>query len=229
MLILGLNKTTLLDYPGHLAATIFTGGCNFRCPYCHNGDLVLRPNEQKAIPFEEIIDHLNKRKGVLEGVCITGGEPTLANDLYDVIAEIKKMGYLVKLDTNGTNPFIIRKLLSEGMLDYVAMDIKTTWDKYPLLTGAMDDEVKAVKETCEILLRGEIDYEFRTTVVKEYISESDICNISDALNGAKAWYIQNYRDAEGVIEKGLHGYSEDELRNIITRVCKTNVYLRGVE
>lgn len=227
MLILGLAKTTLLDYPEHLAATIFTGGCNFRCQYCHNRELVINSNVSNVITEDEVFEHLEKRKNVLEGVCISGGEPTLQADLKEFIIRVRKLGLLVKLDTNGSNPEILRELIEESLLDYVAMDIKNVWSKYDVTVGAKCD-ISRVKESYSILLNSKIDYEFRTTVTRELVTKDDMVDLSVILKNAKRWYVQNYKESENVIQKGLHEYCEEELKEIIKNIGRDNVYLRGV-
>ena len=152
MKIHGLNKTTLLDYPEHVAATVFTGGCNFRCPFCHNGGLVLEPHKQPLILEEDVLSFLKKRKGVLSGVCITGGEPTLQKDLAEFIRKIKELGYLVKLDTNGYRPEMLEELFTEGLLDYVAMDIKTSLENYAVVSGVKNIDTDVIKESADILI-----------------------------------------------------------------------------
>ena len=169
----GLNKTTLLDYPGRVAATIFLGGCNFRCPFCQNSGLVLRPGNEPVIPTEEVLSFLKKRQGILEGVCISGGEPTLLPDLADFIREIRSLGYPVKLDTNGTHPWILKDLFEQDLIQMTARDIKACPDNYPSLTGLMHPDLDAVKETVDFLLHHDYDYEFRTTVVRELHNEKD--------------------------------------------------------
>lgn len=228
MLIFGLAKTTLLDYPEHLAATIFTGGCNFRCPYCHNGELVMGCNAGLAISEDEVFEHLRRRRNVLEGVCISGGEPTLQPDLKEFIVKIKELGLLVKLDTNGTNPTLIRELVEESLLDYVAMDIKNVWSKYETTIGSSCD-ISNVIESYELLLNGSIEYEFRTTVTKELVTLDDILSVAEIVKGARRWYIQNYKESDNVIKKGLHGYREEELKEIIKKMDTSNVYLRGID
>ena len=167
MKIYGLQKTTLVDYPGHVATTLFTGGCNFRCPYCHNGDLVIGLEDIEPYAMEDIFSHLQKRKDVLDGVVISGGEPTLQADLPDFIRQIKELGYLVKLDTNGTNPAMLRSLVEEGLVDYVAMDIKHSRAKYASISHAADDSLEAIAASVDYLKEGHVDYEFRTTPCKE--------------------------------------------------------------
>ena len=173
MFISGFHKTTLLDYPGCIAAAIFTGGCNFRCPFCHNSGLVQDPFKEGLVPEDEVLAFLDKRKKILKGVCITGGEPTLQPDLPDFIGKVRKMGYRVKLDTNGYRPEVLRELLESGLLDYAAMDIKNCPEKYGAAAGLIPPgnaggfELGKIEESIKLLLDGQIDYEFRTTVVKE--------------------------------------------------------------
>lgn len=155
----GFNKLTLLDYPGRLACTVFLGHCNFRCPFCHNAGLVLNPENEPVIPIEEILGTLKKRKGILDGVCITGGEPTVHKKLPEFVQQIKKLDYSVKLDTNGTNPQMVRGMVKAGLLDYVAMDIKNSPEKYGETAGIVRADLEAIHETVEFLKSGEVDYE----------------------------------------------------------------------
>ncbi|NMB42774.1 MAG: anaerobic ribonucleoside-triphosphate reductase activating protein [Clostridiales bacterium] len=211
-MIHGFNKTTLLDYPGHLAATIFLGGCNFRCPFCHNASLVLAPNSQPIISKEEVLSTLRKRIGILEGVCITGGEPSLYPGLIDLTKEIKDLGFLVKLDTNGTNPNTIKYLLESNLIDYIAMDIKNCKEKYSLSSGIKNTVIDKISESISLLINSNIDYEFRTTVVKNLHDASDFIKIGEWIEGANAYFLQAYRDSEDIIKKGLSGHSLDELK-----------------
>lgn len=165
MQVYGLQKLTLLDYPEHMACTLFTGGCNFRCPFCHNASLVLHPQNQIPISKEEILSFLQKRQGILEGVCITGGEPTLTNDLISWIETIRSFGYLVKLDTNGTNPKLLSVLIENHFVDYIAMDIKNSREHYSVSVGISNYDCSAVEESVNLLKSEKIPYEFRTTVV----------------------------------------------------------------
>lgn len=200
MVIHGLQKTTLLDYPGHVAATLFTGGCNFRCPFCHNGDLVLNPGGQPQIPMEEIMAFLKKRQGILDGVCITGGEPTLQPDLEDFIREVKELGYLVKLDTNGYRPEVLGRLLEEGLLDYVAMDVKASKDNYARAVGLESSfSIEPVERSVELLKNSSIDYEFRTTVVKGLHTVEEFDEIGRWLSGCRAYYLQGFQENENVL------------------------------
>lgn len=230
MQIHGFNKTTLLDFPGHLASTVFTGGCNMRCPYCQNADLVLNPLSQPLIDENVIFDHIKKRKGIIEGVCITGGEPTLQKDLEDFIKRLKDLGVLVKLDTNGYRPEITRKLMENGLIDYVAMDIKSSLDEYHIVSGVNLD-TSLIKESVELLKNGPIDYEFRTTVVKELHSKETFEKIGELLSGAKQYFLQGYIDSERVIERRFSSYTKEELEGFVTILKKTikNVSIRGVD
>ena len=202
MKICGFNKTTLLDYPGRVACTIFLGGCNFRCPFCQNGALVVEPDTQPEYSREEILSFLKKRKGILDGVCVSGGEPTLSAELPDFLHEIKNLGYDIKLDTNGSRPSVVKNLAADGLIDKVAMDIKACPSNYHVLTGVAAD-LDAIRETAMWLLKGDLDYEFRTTVVRELHTEKDFLEISQWLHGAKAYYLQAYRDSDGVLMPGF--------------------------
>lgn len=212
MKICGFNKTTLLDYPGRVACTIFLGSCNFRCPFCQNGALVVEPGSQPEYSQEKILAFLKKRKGILDGVCVSGGEPTLSDGLPDFLREIKDLGYDVKLDTNGSRPSVAKKLAADGLIDKVAMDIKACLSNYHVLTGVNVD-LDAIRETARWLQNGDLDYEFRTTVVRELHSEKDFQEISQWLSGAKAYYLQAYRDSDGVLIPGFTACSEDEMKN----------------
>lgn len=200
----GFNKLTLLDYPGRLACTIFLGCCNYRCPFCHNAGLVLHPQEEPVIPMEEIWSTLRKRRGVLDGVCITGGEPTVNAGLEEFIREIKSMGYQVKLDTNGSNPRMLRNLVEQGLLDYVAMDVKNAPAKYDKTVGLEHVDLGAVFESVDYLKSGVVDYEFRTTIVKELHKTEDIRMLGKWLQGSRRYFLQAYRDSENVISSRLY-------------------------
>lgn len=231
MKIYGLNKTTLLDYPGKVAATIFLGGCNFRCPFCQNSSLVLNPSAQPEIPVKEVLSFLKKRKGILDGVCITGGEPTLSPDLPELLQEIRTLGYPIKLDTNGTHPALLKTLTEQNLIQMTAVDIKACPDNYPALCGLVHPELDAVKETVEFLKNGTLDYEFRTTVIRELHSEKDFIEIGQWLTGAKSYYLQAYRDSEEVLQPGFSSYTRKELehfREILKRTIPL-VELRGID
>ena len=229
--ICGLNKTTLLDYPGPVAATVFLGGCNFRCPFCQNGDLVLKPEGQPAVEKEEVMAFLRKRKGVLTGVCITGGEPTIERGLAELIEEVKNIGYLVKLDTNGYCPEVIRKLTEKGLVDYIAMDIKNDLKKYGETVGIQGIDAGRIMDSIRWIINGKMDYEFRTTVVKELHGREDMSAIGKAIKGAKAYFLQGYQESGGVIAPGFHAYGKEEMEELAEWVKPfvPNVQLRGVE
>ena len=231
MLILGLQKTTLLDYPGKIASTIFTGGCNFKCPYCHNRDLVFPPADAIAYSEEEILNHLIAKKKVLDGVCITGGEPTLHKALPEFISKIKDLGLLVKLDSNGTNPKMIKDLINNGLIDYVAMDIKHSKEKYNSIANMQHFDIAPINESIEFLKEGRVDYEFRTTVIRECHTSSDFENIGNWIRGAKAYYLQSYRESEQVINPIFSSYSPEELQAFaeLLRTYIPNTQLRGID
>lgn len=231
MEIKGLAKTTLLDYPGHVAATLFVGGCQFKCPYCHNGSLVTQAAGLPDIPLEEVYDFLRKRKGVLDGVCVTGGEPTFQTDLRDLLYAIKAMGYLVKLDTNGYDPTQLDHLFKEGLVDYVAMDIKNSRKKYAKTAGRSDLDITRIKLSVDLIRDSGIEYEFRTTVVKELHSIDDMYEIAQWLKGADAYYIQSYVASQDVIMPVFSSYSKMELTAIQALMSDfiPKVALRGIE
>lgn len=232
MRIVGLMKTTLLDYPGKVASTIFTGGCNFRCPYCHNGDLVLNHTTMEPYSEEEIFSHLNKRKNTLNGVCITGGEPTLQSELPEFIRKVKTLNLLVKLDTNGTNPALLSSLLNEGLLDYVAMDIKHCKSKYNDVACMNPLDLQSIEDSVEILKNSNIDYEFRTTVTRELHKMEDFQEIGKWIEGSKAYYLQPYKESEQVISKIFTTYSAaefDEIVNILNNYNIGNIKVRALD
>lgn len=231
MQIHGFNKTTLLDYPGHLAATIFLGGCNYRCPFCHNASLVINPDSQPIIFEEEIISTLFKRRHILEGVCITGGEPTLYKDLPDFISKIKDIGLKVKLDTNGQNPDMVVLLVSHGLIDYIAMDIKNSMEKYGDTVGILNFNTTNIEKSVSYIMSSGIDYEFRTTVVKEFHTKGDFITIGNWIKGANSYYLQSYKDSGDTIFSGLSSYTKQELeefKDALTPYIK-NVQIRGVD
>lgn len=231
MEIKGFQKTTLLDYPGHVAATVFVGHCNFLCPFCQNGLLVLAPETQPCIEEEEVLAYLRKRRGVLEGVCVTGGEPTLHSDLAVFLKKLKALGYLVKLDTNGYRPQALRELLAEGLLDYVAMDIKASPANYGCAAGKEGLEFAKIQESIELLKGCEIPYEFRTTVVKGIHSLKEFEDIGRLLAGCRAYFLQGFQESDGVIGEGYEPFSAAEMGQIIQIARKyiDKVELRGVE
>ena len=221
---------TLLDYPGKVACTIFLGACNFRCPFCHNGSLVLAPEKEPLIPVEDVWKVLKKRQGILDGVCITGGEPTLSVGLMEFIEQIKEMNYLVKLDTNGARPEVIKELLDHQLLDYIAMDIKNSPEKYAQTAGITQVDMNKINESVELLKSNVVDYEFRTTVMKELHEKEDFERISEWLAGSKRYFLQTYKETELVICPGFSSYSKDELEKFvqIARQTIAQVEIRGV-
>lgn len=217
MKIEALQKLTLLDYPQKMAATVFTYGCNLRCPFCHNALLVTEESEG-GISADEVLRFLFKRKGMLEGVCVTGGEPLLQPDIEDFLREIKNMGFSLKLDTNGTFPKKLKDLVGKGLVDYVAMDIKNCREKYALTSGKLAMNLSAIDESINFLLSGEIDAEFRTTVVKNFHTLEDILKITDWISGCDRYFLQQFVDSGNLIDQSLTGYSDNELTEIYKQV-----------
>ncbi|MGN0771968.1 MAG: anaerobic ribonucleoside-triphosphate reductase activating protein [Christensenellales bacterium] len=230
MEIHGLNKLTLVDYDRKTACTVFTGRCNMRCPFCHNSTLVLDPKSQPIITQEEIFAYLDKRKGLLDGVCITGGEPTLQSDLADFIKKIKDKGFLVKLDTNGSNYEMLLSLIEQKLVDYVAMDIKNSPSRYAQTVGIKNFDLTGVKKSVELLLSDCVDYEFRTTVVRQLHTEQDMVEIADWIKGTKRYFLQKFVDSGSTIAKGLEACSDDEMKKFQTMLTDRGVptFLRGV-
>ena len=223
------QKLTLLDYPSKTACTVFTYGCNLRCPFCHNALLVTQPAEEQ-VDENEFFAFLEKRKGLLDGVCITGGEPLIQPDIKDFIRKIKDMGYLVKLDTNGFFPEKLKDLLSSGLLDYVAMDIKNSPDRYAFTCGLERVDLSKVNESIDLLKNSGVDFEFRTTAVKEFHSAESFIEIGKWLNGGFKYFIQSFKDSGNTIEKGLSSFTEEELLAFKAAVSPflPRVSLRGV-
>lgn len=229
MKILGLQKLSLLDFPGKVACIVFTGGCNFRCPFCHNGDLVTGEGEPQAISEQEIFDFLKKRQGVLDGVVITGGEPLLHADLPELIQKVRALGYAVKLDTNGYLPDRLKAVVEGGLVDMVAMDVKNAPEKYAETTGIASIDVGRIQESIAFLLSADIDVEFRTTVVKELHTPQDIVGAARMIQGAKKYFLQNFRPTETVICDGLSALSNQELQGFLQKVREIvpNAQIRG--
>ena len=228
MNIIGLQKMTLLDYPGHVACTVFLQGCNFNCPFCYNSSLI-KSSDDNFMSLDDLLNFLEKRKKVLDGVAITGGEPLLNPDIKELIKAIKEKGFKVKLDTNGSYPTLLKQLIDEKLVDYVAMDIKNTYEKYPLTTNS-NVNVNDIKQSVSILLNSSIDYEFRTTVVKEFHNIEDFKIIGENIKGAKNYYLQSYQEKDSVLNKTLHPLSKDELQNCL-KVVKNyvlNSSIRGI-
>ncbi len=197
MKICGLQKLTLLDYPGHVACTVFTGGCNLRCPFCHNTSLITGAEE--FMSEDELLAFLSKRHGILDGVAVTGGEPLLHRETADLLAKIKETGYLVKLDTNGTFPSRLREIVEAGLVDYVAVDVKNSKEKYAETVGVKNFDISPIEETVEYLLTSPVEYEFRTTVVSPYHAPDDIEAIAKWIRGAKRYFLQSYIDSGDVL------------------------------
>lgn len=211
MKIKGLQKLTLLDFPGRTACTVFLGGCNFRCPFCQNSELILPGASDYEISEDEVFALLKKRQGMLDGVCVTGGEPLVNVGVEDFIRRIKDMGYLVKLDTNGSFPDKMASLIDGGLIDYVAMDIKNSPERYAETVGAEQLDMKPIFESVDILMSGKTDFEFRTTVVRELHTAEDMEKIGQWLKGDEKYFLQNFRDSEFVLKKGLTAHSRDSL------------------
>ena len=231
MQICGLQKITLLDFPGLVACTVFTGGCNLRCPFCHNAPLVTEARPESLAP-EDFFSFLRKRQGLLDGVAVTGGEPTLHPDLPDFLAQIRELGYRVKLDTNGTAPQMLRQILQRGLADRVAMDIKNSPERYALTVGLPGFDIAPVRESARLLMESGVPFEFRTTVVKPLHRAEDFEAIGQWLRGSEEFYLQSYTDSGHVISPdGLSSYSAEELRGFADIMKKyiPNIHLRGVE
>lgn len=227
--IYGLQKTTLLDFPGHVASTIFLGHCNFRCPFCHNASLLTPTDNNIPYTWDSILIHLKKRKPVLEGVCISGGEPTLHNELPQRMKEIKSLGYLVKLDTNGTNPAMLANLLENHLADMVAMDIKNAPANYTVSIGNVPFDLRKIQQSIDLLLSSNIRYEFRTTLVREHHTETALLDIAKWLQGDSFYYLQNYKDSPDVRCPGLHGFNPSELAHFqqVAKQYLPNTFIRG--
>ncbi len=230
MIINGLSKLTLLDFPGRVASTVFLAGCNLRCPFCHNTPLVLRADTAEQISLSELLSFLERRRGLIDGVCVTGGEPTLRSDLPELLGAIKALGFDVKLDTNGTNPGVLFSLIESGLIDYVAMDIKNTPEKYPMTVGVSDFDPAPIIESAAILLLGRVDYEFRTTVVEGYHQKEDFVKIGRWLSGARRYFLQNFKDSGDLIIPGTAGVSPELMEEFLRAVRQyiPSAELRGM-
>ena len=238
MIIGGFQTTTLLDYPGKVACTIFTAACNMRCPFCQNSDLITGSFETRYSE-EEVLAYLSKRKGLLDGVCITGGEPTLQKDLAEFICKIKDLGLLVKLDSNGLNPDIIKMLYSGNLIDMVAMDIKSGLSTYGAACGIKDIDIGKIKESIDFLITSGIDYEFRTTLVKGIHRLEDMEEITSLIKGAKAYFLQSYKESDKILglvdgnkeASTYSSFSRNELEEFLDIAKKVvpSAMLRGVD
>ena len=217
MNIQGYQKLTLLDFPGKVACTLFTGGCNLRCPFCHNASLVLTPHESQNME-DEVLDYLTRRKGLLDGVCITGGEPLLQPDLIEFMQKIKVLGLAIKLDTNGSMPKKLQAILETGLVDYVAMDIKSSPEGYPQATGC-ETEIAAFRESVKLLKECGIPHEFRTTAVKGIHTAGDFSKISEWI-GDEPYFIQGFVDSGNLIGEGCGAFSESESQELLENARK---------
>ena len=229
MVINGLQKLTLLDYPQHTACTIFTAGCNFRCPFCHNAGLVTHINNADQIPEAEVLEFLKKRVGLLDGVCITGGEPLLQPDIDEFMAKIKALGYKIKLDTNGSKPEKLARLIEKSLIDYIAMDIKNSPARYSETVGLPVD-LGDVEKSITTIKNSGLDYEFRTTVAKGLHKTQDIVALARWIFPAKKYFLQNFVDSGDLIGSGLSAFSESELEEMKRGASEfvSNVQIRGV-
>ncbi len=229
MIIKGFQKLTLLDFPGRTACTVFTGGCNFRCPFCHNALLVTKQDDD-YFTEEEIFSHLRLRKNVLDGVAVTGGEPLLQKDIERFLYEIKEEGYAVKLDTNGSFPEKLEGILQLELVDYVAMDIKNCPEKYGITIGIENYDISPVRESIELLKNSSIDYEFRTTVTENFHTVEDMENIAKWISHTPHYFLQNFVDSGNLIDENCRGVSRDTMREMLSAVQKyiPHAALRGI-
>lgn len=230
MKISGMQKLTLLDYPGKTACLLFTQGCNFRCPFCHNKDLLNNENSESIIREEEVFRYLEKRKGLIDGVCISGGEPLLQEDIEAFISKIKQMGFSIKLDTNGSSPSRLKRLIDKGLIDYVAMDVKNDFLNYDKTSGVERLNIENIKRSIKIIEESNVEYEFRTTLVKEFHKLGQLEKICEYLGPEARYYLQNYRDCNSVLQMGLSGFEKEELLNMQNQLKITypNVMVRGI-
>ena len=229
MLFAGLQKLTLLDYPGHVTCTLFTQGCNLRCPYCHNASLLdaCRAPENPILA-EDVLAFLYKRRGTLDGVCITGGEPLMHDEIREFIQHVRAMGFLVKLDTNGCYPDKLRHLIDDGLIDMVAMDIKNCPAHYGRTVGVPSLDVTPVRESVALLKENKIVYEFRTTVADELHTIDDMAAIGEWIQGNAPYYLQPYRESDSVLHKGLHAPSKEKLSSFIEVLSPfVSAFVRG--
>ncbi len=229
----GLQKMTLLDYPGKVACTVFLSGCNFKCPFCHNRELVFIPERYEYFDVDDVLRYLEKRKGLLDGVCISGGEPLLQENLQPLVEKIRSMGYLVKLDTNGGYPDRLKDIVNKGLVDYVAMDIKNSPEKYAVTLGMNPETFRldAIRESAEFLKSCGIEHEFRTTVVRELHTADDLKQIAEWIGPNETYYLQQYMDSGNVIQPGFSAYSASEMEELRQQIIDLvpSVTLRGVK
>ena len=223
----GIDKFSLLDFEDRISCVLFCKPCNYRCPFCHNGTTVLEA--ETVIPFEDILEYLESRKGLIDAVVVSGGEPTLMPDLKEKITKLKELGFLIKLDTNGTNPEVVKDLYENHLIDYVAMDIKNSFVKYAMTVGVKNAFLDKISQTIKFLMTSGIDYEFRTTLIDEFHNEQDMRDIAETIKGAKRLYLQKYVDRESCIAHGFHEVSKEKAERFVD-ILKGNieqVALRG--
>ena len=223
----GIDKFSLLDFEDKISCVLFCKPCNYRCPFCHNGTTVLEA--ETVIPFEDILEYLQSRKGLIDAVVVSGGEPTLMPDLKEKIIKLKELGFLIKLDTNGTNPEVVKDLYENHLIDYVAMDIKNSFVKYAMTVGVKNAFLDKISQTIKFLMTSGIDYEFRTTLIDEFHNEQDMRDIAETIKGAKRLYLQKYVDRESCIAHGFHEVSKEKAERFVD-ILKGNieqVALRG--
>lgn len=230
MYINGFQKLTILDYPGKVACIVFTPGCNFRCPFCHNAALVTHIDKDTYIDKEEVLSYLKKRQGILDGVVITGGEPLLQDGIEEFIGKIKDLGYAIKLDTNGSFPEKLISLVEKGLVDYVAMDIKNSKAKYMATIGVNNIDMASIEKSVDFLLQNKVDYEFRTTIVDGFHTVDDIQDIVVWIKGAHKYFLQNFVDSGDLIETGLSPVSVDMLKEMKKKATEfvPCVEIRGI-
>ena len=232
MRICGLQKMTILDFPGHVACTVFLGGCDLRCPFCHNYELACG-SVPETMTQEALLRFLGKRKGLLDGVAITGGEPCLNQDLPEFLKQVRALGFLTKLDTNGFHPAMLQQILQERLVDYVAMDVKNCPEKYALTCGLPEDrlDLGCVRESIALLRDGAVDYEFRTTVVREFHKPEDFYGIGELISGAKQAFLQQFTDREEVPFAGLHALEKEEMLRCaaVLKPFAGKVEIRGID
>lgn len=230
MFVNGFQKLTVLDYPGKVACIVFTPGCNFRCPFCHNASLVTHVDKETFLDVDEVMSYLKKRQGILDGVVITGGEPLLQDGIEDFIAQIKELGYSVKLDTNGSFPEKLISVVEKGLVDYVAMDIKNSKEKYGATIGFDNFQIAPIEMSVDFLLQGKVDFEFRTTIVEGFHTLDDIQDIVVWIKGAHKYFLQNFVDSGDLIKPELKPVSVDLLKEMQRKASESipTVEIRGI-
>lgn len=229
MLIKGFQKLTLLDFPGKTACTVFTGGCNFRCPFCHNAGLVTKMDTE-IITESEVFEHLKKRQGILDGIAVTGGEPLLQGDIEEFLRKVREYDYAIKLDTNGSFPEKLESIIENGLCDYVAMDIKNSKEKYSETIGINNFDIASIEKSVGILKKGNVPFEFRTTITKNFHTIIDIENIGKWIEGTENYYLQNFVDSGNLIDSDVEGVSKEEMSEMLEVVKKyvPNADIRGL-